>query len=98
MKPNPALTFALQGTSRGFGYVLFEGPFTAHDWGTIVATGDKNAVCLRKLGLMLEKHGPAEFLIEASDKRFQKSERIAAFCREAEALAKQRGIEVHVYP
>ena len=99
MKPEPVLTLALHGTSRGFGYVVFEGPFKLHDWGTVVAKSDKNAVCLRKLGMILDRYRPEALLLEASDRSSSlRSERIAGLYRDAAALAKKSGAEVHVYP
>lgn len=98
MKPRTALTFALHATSRGFGYVAFEGPFTPHDWGTVIARGDKNAVCLRKLDLMLERFTPEALLLEASGKGSSlRSERIARLYQAVATMAASRGINVHVY-
>lgn len=99
MKPRSALTFALHATSRGFGYVVFEGPFTPHDWGTVIARGDKNAVCLRKLDLMLERFTPEALLLEATGKGSSfRSERIARLYQAVATMAASRGINVHVYP
>src|SRR5262245_1135239 len=98
MKANPSLSFAVHATSRGFGYVLFEGPFKAHDWGTVTAKGDKVAICLRKLEPMLNKHQPAELLLETFDRQSsRRSARIAAFYRKAAIMAEAKGIEVHGY-
>lgn len=99
MKPaKTALTFALHATSRGFGFVVFEGPFTPHDWGTVVARGEKNAVCLRKLDLMLERYQPETLLLEAFGKGSSfRSERITRFYKAAVSLAASQGVDVHVY-
>lgn len=98
MKPRTVFTFALHATSRGFGYVVFEGPFTPHDWGTVVARGDKNAVCLRKLDLMLERFMPETLLLEAFGKGSSfRSERITRLYQAAATMAVSRGIDVHVY-
>lgn len=98
MKARTALTFALHATSRGFGYVVFEGPFTPHDWGTVVAHGDKNAMCLRKLELMLQRFMPETLLLEAFGKGSSlRSERIARLYKAASAMAAGLGIDVHVY-
>ncbi|HTU12433.1 MAG TPA: hypothetical protein VMG08_16195 [Allosphingosinicella sp.] len=99
MKPTPALTFAMHATSRGFGYVAFEGPFTVHDWGTVVARGDKNAVCLRKLEAMLDRYLPEALLLEAAGKGSSlRSDRIGRLYQAVAALAVSRSIDVHVYP
>jgi len=99
MKRTPVLTFAIHATSRGFGYVVFEGPFTVHDWGTVVARGEKNAVCLRKLDSMLERYLPEALLLEASGKGSSlRSERIARLYQAIASLAVARSIDVSIYP
>jgi hypothetical protein len=98
MKPRNALTFAIHATSRGFGYVLFEGPFTPHDWGTVVARGDKNLVCLRRLDLMLERFAPEVLLLEAYGKGSScRSERIARLYKATVSLAMSQGVDVQIY-
>lgn len=99
MKPNTALTFAMHATSRGFGFVVFEGPFTVHDWGTVVARGDKNAVCLRKLEAMLDRYMPEALLLEATGKGSSlRSERIARLYQAVASMAVARSVDVWVYP
>jgi Holliday junction resolvasome RuvABC endonuclease subunit len=92
------LTFAVHATSRGFGYVVFEGPFTPYDWGNVVARGNKNAVCLRKLDIMLDRFMPQTLLLEAWGKGTSlRSDRIARLYGALTAMAAGRGIEVLVY-
>ncbi len=99
MKPKAALTFALHATSRGFGYVVFEGPFTPHDWGSVTARGEKNAVCLRKLDAMLERFTPEALLLEAfGEGSSVRSDRIVRFYQAAASMAASRGIDVCIYP
>lgn len=98
MKPKVAFTFALHATSRGFGWVVFEGPFTPHDWGTVVAKGDKNAICLRRLDTMLTQFSPEALLLEAFGKGSSlRSPRIARLYRGIASMAASRGIDVHIY-
>lgn len=92
------LTFALHATSRGFAYVVFEGPFTPYDWGNVIARGNKNAVCLRKLEMMLDRFIPQTLLLEAYGKGTSlRSDRIARLYRALTAMAAGRGIEVLIY-
>jgi hypothetical protein len=94
---NP-LVFAVHATSRGFGYVLFEGPFAPYDWGIVGARGDKNATCLRRLERLLDRHAPATLLLEAFGKRSSvRSHRIERLYRGLSSLAVNRSIEVLVY-
>ena len=97
MKPL-GLTFAIHATDRGFGYVAFEGPFTPYDWGIVFARGDKNAVCLRKIEMMLDRFAPETLLLEAYGKGTSlRSERIARLYRSTTSLAAHRSVNVVVY-
>ena len=94
---NP-LIFAFHATSRGFGYVVFEGPFAPHDWGTVGARGDKNAICLQKIEKMLDRFMPETLLMEAYGKgSSNRSDRIARLCKAVGSMAANRGIEVAIY-
>ena len=93
---NP-LVFALHATSRGFGYVVFEGPFSPYDWGTVQAKGDKNAVSLRKLEKMLDRYQPETLLLEEPKSVAHRSDRIVRLYRAIVALCAARAIEVAVY-
>lgn len=92
------LTMAFHPTSRGFGWVAFEGPFAPYDWGTVSAKGDKNAVCLRALEKLLNRLQPETLVLEASGRRSSvRSARIDRLCQAATALAADRGADVAVY-
>jgi hypothetical protein len=98
MTPKNALIFALHATSRGFGYVVFEGPFAPYDWGTVTARGDKNAICLHKLEKMLDRFTPETLILEAYGKdSSNRSDRIAKLYKAVENMAVNRGIEVAIY-
>ena len=98
MKKPLGLTFAIHATDRGFGYVAFEGPFTPYDWGIVFARGDKNAVCLRKIEMMLDRFAPETLLLEAYGKGTSlRSERIARLYRSITSLAAHRSVNVVVY-
>jgi len=92
------LIFAIHATDRGFGYVAFEGPFTPYDWGIVFARGDKNAVCLRKIEIMLDRFAPETLLLEAYGKGTSlRSERIARLYRSIISVAAHRSVNVVVY-
>ena len=91
-------TFALHATSRGFSYVLFDGPLALKDWGTVHAKGDKNAVCLRHFDQLLADHAPQTLLLEAFGKGTSlRSERIARLYKSMINLAEAVAIGVVVY-
>jgi len=91
------LVFALHATSRGFSYVLFEGPFAPYDWGSAIAKGYRNAVCLRKLEKLLDRHHPEILLLEEPKDVTNRSGRIVRFYKAIIALCAGRSIEVAIY-
>jgi Holliday junction resolvasome RuvABC endonuclease subunit len=97
----PHLTLGLHPTARGFGWVMFEGPFTPHDWGVSNATnrrGDKNEYCLNRVEKLLARHGPETLVLEEFDSHTSKrQQRVVRLCQAIVCLAVDRGIEVSVY-
>lgn len=97
MKARKPLIFALHANARGFGYVVFDGPFAPHDWGTVIAKGDKNSVCLRKLEKMLDRFTPETLILEEARSVANRSDRIARLYKAVAALCHGRSIDVAVY-
>lgn len=97
MRPENPLVFALHGTSRGFGYVVFEGPFTPYDWGTVVARGEKNTSCLAKLEVLLDRHSPEILILEEARSVANRSERIKRLYAAVASMCMARNIDVAVY-
>lgn len=90
--------FGFYPTSRGFGWVLFEGPYTPIDWGLVSAGDDKNASCLRRLERLLDRFAPETLVLEASDRATtRRARRIADLCTAVRRAADDRGIETVVY-
>ena len=81
----------------GFGYVVFEGVGAPYDWGTVGARGDKNAVCLRKIELMLDRYQPETLLLEEAKSVTNRSARITRLYAAIASMALHRSIEVVVY-
>lgn len=97
MTPKNPLTLAIHATSRGFGYVVFEGVGTPYDWGTVGARGDKNAVCMRKLEIMFDRFSPETLLLEEAKSVANRSARIDRLYTAIASMAANRGIEVAIY-
>ena len=55
---------AIDPTTRGFGFVVFEGPERLIDWGLFHAKRDKDAACLRRVGVLLDRYEPAAVVVE----------------------------------
>lgn len=91
-------TLGFHPTSRGFGWVLFEGPFTPIDWGLVSAGADKNASCLRRLERLLDRFAPATLVLEAYGRdTSRRARRIADLCAAVRCAADDRGVETVVY-
>lgn len=85
-------------TTRGFGWVIFEGPFAPLDWGLVAARKDKNAVCLVRLEALLDRFKPEVLVLEASDRRTtRRAQRIAQLCDKARLAAEARNVETLIY-
>ena len=97
MTPKNPLLLAVHATSRGFGYVVFEGVGAPYDWGTVGARGDKNAVCLRKIEMMLDRYEPETLLLEEAKSVANRSVRITRLYTAIASMASHRSIEVVVY-
>lgn len=85
-------------TSRGFGWVVFEGPGAPYDWGLTYARADKNKTCLQQVRLLLERHRPETLVLEQFDRRTGKrASRVSKLCLDVAALARELGVAVAVY-
>lgn len=85
-------------TARGFGWVVFEGPFRPMDWGLVSARKDKNATCLKRLKRLLIRFAPETLVLEAYDRETtRRARRIARLGVRARTLADGQGIETAVY-
>jgi Holliday junction resolvasome RuvABC endonuclease subunit len=94
----PALVLGIHPHTRGFGWVVFENPFSPYDWGMVSARQDKNAVCLRKLERLLERFEPEVLVLEAFEREHSaRRGRISRLGQSIVALARVRRIEVALY-
>ncbi|MDF7774288.1 hypothetical protein P1X14_03425 [Sphingomonas sp. AOB5] len=78
------------------GYVIFEGE-AAHDWGTIVATGDKNWMSLQKLVRLLDRFSPNIVVLEEAEGLPRRARRIVQLQNEIVTLCRHRNIETCLY-
>ena len=94
-----AFTLAVHPTSRGMGWIIFEGPFSPHDWGHATARkGDKNATCLSYIEKLLARFSPETIVLEAFEKqRSSRADRICRLGRAIVALALEMRIDVAIY-
>lgn len=85
-------------TARGFGWVVFEGPFRPIDWGLVSARKDKNATCLKRLDGLLVRFAPEVLVLEAYDRESsRRARRIARLGSSVRRAADARSVETAVY-
>jgi Holliday junction resolvasome RuvABC endonuclease subunit len=55
---------AIDPTSKGFGFVVLEGPVVLIDWGVKHASGDRNHRCLKLVVELIGRYQPDVFVVE----------------------------------
>ncbi len=92
------LVLAVHPTSRGFGWVLFEGPLAPVDWGLASAKKGRNARLMARFERLLKRYEPAVLVLEEFDGSITKRvDRIQHLCRAMIHLAASKGLETPVY-
>jgi len=95
---DPGLVLAVRPTARGFGWVLFEGPFTPGDWGLVAARGDTSARAMRRFEKLLNQYRPTTVVMEKpSPERKGVSTRVRLLAKTMRGFAENRDIDVYVY-
>ena len=94
------LVLSLYPNSRGFGYVLFEGPLSPFDWGVKEIRGAaKNRRILKFLESLLDRYQPLVLVLEDwTDDAFQRIDRIVELYEAITQLAKRKMVTVVRYP
>jgi hypothetical protein len=90
------LIAAIYPNSRGFAFVVFEGPFAPVDWGTTAARGsDKNLHCLKMGTRLFARYRPELLLLQdTSTDGTYRAERIRFLNNDLAALAEGDGVQV----
>jgi hypothetical protein len=92
------LLLAVHPTSRGFGWVLFEGLFVPVDWGIASAKVNKSAQCMRKFKQLLDQYQPSTLVMEKFEKDdSRRGERIRELAQTMRGFAENRDMDTPVY-
>lgn len=92
------LVLGLFPTTRGFGWVVFEGPFAVVDYGLFTAFKDKNPACLERIDALLGKFLPETVVVEAFDPALtRRHPRIQRLGLSITALVNDRGHNLTVF-
>jgi len=91
--------FSIHLSSRGFAFVLFEGPESPYDWGIKeIRKRRKNDITLTHIRKLIERYRPDGIVIEDYEaKESKRSERVRWLYRMIEHLAMTEHIEVFRY-
>lgn len=93
-----SLVLGVHPTSRGFGWVTFENPFTVFEHGVCAPRGDKNHGCIRKFEKLLAHLRPEVLVMEAFDaESSNRSDRIRTLCLRFVAIAADQGVETVIF-
>jgi Holliday junction resolvasome RuvABC endonuclease subunit len=88
----------LHPSSRGFGWIFFEGPGQPFDWGTADVRGNKNAEALDRMEGLVRKYQPHVIALEVFEGELAyRRARIRRLCRAVLRRATKRGIQVRIY-
>lgn len=92
------LVMAVQPTSRGFAWVLFESATLPVAWSLVHAHPGRHDRLVSRLARLLDRYEPAAFVLEAFEGRgTQRSPRIQKLCRSMIHEAEGRGIATTIF-
>jgi hypothetical protein len=87
--------FALDPTTNGFGYTVFELPFRLIDWGFARVTGDKHAGAVSWFEKLLGRFRPDTVVLEdTAAPGSRRRPRVRRLIEDLAKLARERGIAV----
>jgi hypothetical protein len=93
------LVLAVYPNTRGFAFVLFEGPLAPVDWAVVETRGErKNEQCLKRVGKLLEQYAPDAFILpKITGGGMRRAKRIQVLNDRIYALAIDRGIKCFAF-
>jgi Holliday junction resolvasome RuvABC endonuclease subunit len=84
---------AIDPTSRGFGFVVFEGPERLIDWAVVETRKDKQEECLRRVAELMGRYRPDMLVLEDSTGRgSRRCPRVQKFINKVQRLAGKESI------
>lgn len=92
------LILAIHPTSRGFGWVLFEGSLVPVDWGITRPKVNKSAQCMARFKQLLDQYEPSALVLETVDgDDSRRGERIRELTQTMRGFANNRDMDVLAY-
>jgi hypothetical protein len=96
---DPTRIFALDPTTKGFGYAVFETPFHLVDWGLAHVSGEKESGAIARFEELLDQYRPDIVILEDSaapgSRRRPRVQKLLERLRDS---ARERSLAVHLIP
>lgn len=95
---HPSLVLAVQPTSNGFGWVLFENTHTAVAWSLVHARAGRDGHLIKRFVRLLDRYAPVVLVLEAFENGVsRRGPRIRDLCRAMVHEASVRRIETPIF-
>jgi hypothetical protein len=92
----PTRIFALDPTTKGFGYAVFELPFRLVEWGLTRVAGEKHAGAILRFEKLLARFRPDAVVLEdAEAPGSRRQPRVRQLIKALTKIARDRGIAVY---
>jgi hypothetical protein len=96
---DPTRIFALDPTTKGFGYAVLETPFRLVDWGLAHVSGEKESGAVARFEELLDQFRPDVVVLEDSAAPgSRRRPRVRELLKTLVRTARERGIAVHIIP
>jgi hypothetical protein len=96
---DPTRIFALDPTTKGFGYAVFETPFHLVDWGLAHVSGEKESGAIARFEELLDQYRPDIVILEDSTAPgSRRRPRVQKLLERLRDSARGRGVAVHLIP
>jgi hypothetical protein len=96
---HPTRIFALDPTTKGFGFAIFELPFRLVDWGLAHVSGEKESGAIARFEELLDQFRPDIVILEDSTAPgSRRRPRVQKLLERLRDTARERGIEVQALP
>ncbi len=97
--PRRGSVLAAHPTSRGFGWVVFDGPVSPVAWGIASARPNRSSRSLARFERILARYTPAVFVLEDFEyPSAKRAERVKELCGQMQHLAEGSGVRTLTYP
>jgi len=94
----PELMLAVHPTSRGFGWVLFEGPLVPVDWGIASAKGKRSAQGMVRFKQLIDQYRPSVLVLEKYEEDdSNRGERIRTIAQTMRGFANSHDMDTPIY-